>query len=174
MQGLAQERLPHRACQGTEEDRLHLGQGGKHPLPFGKALFRGPVPAARHREISQGGEDPRVQGEFLGGPCPGPRERRRCGWRSFSAGRGLNGARCAAINPMARWETKLWEPDKFARLADRIQEELDTPVLFTGSHDDVPAIEEIRNRMKNGRALQPGRRNRAQGACLPLRPVQLS
>ena len=65
--------------------------------------------------------------------------------------KGLNGARCAAINPMARWATKLWEPDKFALLADRIQEELDTPVLFTGSHDDVPAIEEIRNRMKSGR-----------------------
>lgn len=64
--------------------------------------------------------------------------------------KGLNGARCAAVNPMARWATKLWEPDRFALLADRIQEELEAPVLFTGSRDDVPAIEEIRKRMKSG------------------------
>jgi heptosyltransferase I len=65
---------------------------------------------------------------------------------------GLNGERYAAVNPMARWETKLWEPHNFARLADRIQEELGLPVLFTGSLADRPAIEEILLRMRNRRA----------------------
>jgi len=65
---------------------------------------------------------------------------------------GLNGDQCAAINPMARWETKLWEPEKFARLADRIQDELGMAVIFTGSREDAPAIDDIRARMKTGRA----------------------
>jgi heptosyltransferase I len=63
---------------------------------------------------------------------------------------GLNGNRCAAINPMARWETKLWEPRKFALLADRIQDELGMAVLFTGCREDAAAIEEIRAQMKTG------------------------
>lgn len=57
--------------------------------------------------------------------------------------------RYAAINPMARWDTKLWEPEKFARLADRIHDELSMTILFTGSRQDFPAIDEICRRMKN-------------------------
>ncbi|MBN2283095.1 MAG: lipopolysaccharide heptosyltransferase II [Deltaproteobacteria bacterium] len=37
-----------------------------------------------------------------------------------------------AVNPVAFWETKLWEDEKFARLCDRIGEELDIPVIITG------------------------------------------
>jgi 3-deoxy-D-manno-octulosonic-acid transferase/heptosyltransferase-1 len=66
---------------------------------------------------------------------------------------GLNGNRIAAMNPMARWDTKLWEPERFARLADRIQEELGMSVLFTGSKEDRPIIQEICSGMKNGGAV---------------------
>ncbi|MEA2013894.1 MAG: glycosyltransferase family 9 protein [Thermodesulfobacteriota bacterium] len=38
-----------------------------------------------------------------------------------------------AINPVAFWDTKLWEDDKFARLCDRIAEELRYKIVFTGS-----------------------------------------
>jgi 3-deoxy-D-manno-octulosonic-acid transferase/heptosyltransferase-1 len=48
-----------------------------------------------------------------------------------------------AINPMARWHTKCWEPDRFAQLADRIQSEWHCHVLFTGSATDRPLIENI-------------------------------
>ena len=35
-----------------------------------------------------------------------------------------------AINPMAKWKTKLWEPERFAALADRIMTELPCRVVF--------------------------------------------
>jgi 3-deoxy-D-manno-octulosonic-acid transferase/heptosyltransferase-1 len=66
---------------------------------------------------------------------------------------GVNGNRLAGINPMARWGTKLWEPEKFAILADRIHSELDMTVLFTGSKDDRPIIDEICSRMKKPGAV---------------------
>jgi heptosyltransferase-1 len=53
-----------------------------------------------------------------------------------------------AMNPMARWRTKLWEPRKFARLAERVREDLGLEVVFTGSAADRSAIEEIRSRMR--------------------------
>ncbi|MDI6776690.1 MAG: glycosyltransferase family 9 protein [Syntrophales bacterium] len=37
------------------------------------------------------------------------------------------------VNPIAFWETKLWEEEKFARLCDLITEELKVRVIFTGS-----------------------------------------
>ena len=65
----------------------------------------------------------------------------------------LNGKRIAAINPMAKWDTKLWEPDRFSRLADRILEELGMRVLFTGSKHDQPIIQEICSGMRNEGAV---------------------
>jgi len=48
-----------------------------------------------------------------------------------------------AVNPMAKWETKLWGLDRFACLADRIKEKLEAEVIFTGSESDKKAIETI-------------------------------
>jgi len=55
--------------------------------------------------------------------------------------------RFVAINPMARWKTKLWEPQRFASLADRIQKDLSLRVIFTGSGHDRPSIDKIINNM---------------------------
>jgi heptosyltransferase-1 len=52
-----------------------------------------------------------------------------------------------AINPMARWTTKLWEEERFSDLAERLKKELSCTVLFTGSPSDVPAIERIVERL---------------------------
>ncbi len=38
-----------------------------------------------------------------------------------------------AINPVAYWETKLWDNEKFAHLADLIKTKLNAEVVFTGS-----------------------------------------
>ena len=54
-----------------------------------------------------------------------------------------------AINPMAKWKTKLWEPERFAALADRIMAEFSCSVVFTGSGEDRPVIENISSMMKN-------------------------
>jgi heptosyltransferase I len=41
-----------------------------------------------------------------------------------------------AINPVARWITKLWPERRFAELADRLVKEKNAVVIFTGSPDD--------------------------------------
>lgn len=52
-----------------------------------------------------------------------------------------------AINPMARWKTKLWYPERFAELADRLQQELGCRVLFTGGAQDREVIRVIQENM---------------------------
>jgi lipopolysaccharide heptosyltransferase II len=41
-----------------------------------------------------------------------------------------------AVNPVARWSTKLWPERKFAELADRLVKEKNAVVIFAGSPDD--------------------------------------
>ena len=52
----------------------------------------------------------------------------------------VEGEALVAINPMAKWKTKLWGSDKFADLADRLQKELSCKVVFTGSKQDRKEI----------------------------------
>jgi len=61
--------------------------------------------------------------------------------------RGLQDRAFVAMNPMAKWPTKLWEPDRFAALATRIREELGREVVFTGSLSDRPVIGRIMDMM---------------------------
>ena len=49
------------------------------------------------------------------------------------------------INPIAYWETKLWDDDNFARLADLIKDNLKMNVVFTGSEKE--SIEKITSGM---------------------------
>ena len=53
-----------------------------------------------------------------------------------------------AINPVARWKTKLWSEGKFAELADRLINERNAVVIFTGSYDDGPVNARILAMMK--------------------------
>jgi len=48
-----------------------------------------------------------------------------------------------AVNPVAKWETKLWIPGRFRLLCDRIAQELEYDVVFTGGGSDRAYIEEI-------------------------------
>lgn len=50
--------------------------------------------------------------------------------------------RLVAINPMARWPTKLWESTSFAALADRLERD-GIRVLFTGGPQDRLSIDDI-------------------------------
>jgi 3-deoxy-D-manno-octulosonic-acid transferase/heptosyltransferase-1 len=52
------------------------------------------------------------------------------------------GDRMIAINPMARWPTKLWDPQSFAAVADRLEDD-GVCVVFTGGASDGPALDEI-------------------------------
>jgi lipopolysaccharide heptosyltransferase I len=53
-----------------------------------------------------------------------------------------------AINPVARWKTKLWSEQKFAELADRLISERNAVVIFTGSREDGPVNARILAMMK--------------------------
>jgi len=52
------------------------------------------------------------------------------------------------MNPVARWETKLWPERSFAELADRIMQDKNAVIIFTGSPDDRPVIDRIAAMMR--------------------------
>ncbi|MBW2066617.1 MAG: lipopolysaccharide heptosyltransferase I [Deltaproteobacteria bacterium] len=62
--------------------------------------------------------------------------------------KGLEGVTMVAINPVAKWKTKLWDDHKFAFLADRIEEETPCKVVFTGSTKDRSIVDAIIREMK--------------------------
>jgi 3-deoxy-D-manno-octulosonic-acid transferase/heptosyltransferase-1 len=53
-----------------------------------------------------------------------------------------------AINPVAKWETKLWSNQKFRELAHRLAVRYGADVVFTGSLHDRPTIEKITSVME--------------------------
>ncbi len=54
------------------------------------------------------------------------------------------------MNPGARWKTKLWPVRNFAELADRLIQEKNATVIFTGGPDDRRMIGRILTLMKHG------------------------
>ena len=52
------------------------------------------------------------------------------------------------VNPVAKWETKLWQVHKFAQTADSLRSEFNLPVVFTGAPEDRAYIQAIGDRMK--------------------------
>ena len=60
---------------------------------------------------------------------------------------GLENKKFIAVNPVAYWETKLWDNEKFASLADAIKIKLNVEVVFTGSEKE--SLEEIVTMMKS-------------------------
>ena len=71
-----------------------------------------------------------------------------------------------AINPIARWRTKLWRPERFAILADRIRDEMGCEVIFTGSNLDEQIIGDITGMMKAGVLNLAGQTNLKELAYL--------
>ncbi|MEW6335105.1 MAG: glycosyltransferase family 9 protein [Thermodesulfobacteriota bacterium] len=72
--------------------------------------------------------------------------------------------RFVAVSPVAFWETKLWEDDKFAELGDRIQRELGVGVVLTGG--EAGPLERIRARMQHAAANLGGRTTLRELAAL--------
>ena len=56
---------------------------------------------------------------------------------------GIEGKVLVAINPIAKWATKLWELEKFSALADKLQKELSCKLVFTGSRQDREEVSRI-------------------------------
>lgn len=59
------------------------------------------------------------------------------------------GGRLIAINPVAKWETKLWSSRKFAWLADSLRERFPVDLVFTGSRGDRKKIDGIIDGMQD-------------------------
>ncbi|MBN1848273.1 MAG: lipopolysaccharide heptosyltransferase II [Deltaproteobacteria bacterium] len=85
---------------------------------------------------------------------------------TFIKNKGLQGKKVIAINPMARWNTKLWDPEKFALLADRIKKGWASEVIFTGSVKDRSDIKRILNTMTERAIDLTGETTLKELACL--------
>lgn len=70
-----------------------------------------------------------------------------------------------AMSPVAFWETKLWDNDRFARLGDRIIGELKLPVVFTGAPGGGH-VERIRAAMNADSVDLEGKTSLRELACL--------
>lgn len=51
------------------------------------------------------------------------------------------------INPVAKWDTKLWRNERFAMLADRLAERYRTRPVFTGAAEDQETVRDIVSHM---------------------------
>ena len=71
-----------------------------------------------------------------------------------------------AINPMAKWESKLWDLERFGCLADVINTNLGAATIFTGSESDKSAIEKIVANMTTKTLNLAGKTNLKQLAYL--------
>jgi len=71
-----------------------------------------------------------------------------------------------AINPVALWDTKLWDPGKFAELSSRIIRELNMPVVLTGSVKEQPYLHDIQMRLTRPAVNLAGQTSLKDLACL--------
>lgn len=68
--------------------------------------------------------------------------------RLLSEGALSERASFALIHPTARWESKKWEPTRFAALADWLIREKKIPVVFVGSKGEREEVDRILQQMK--------------------------
>ena len=64
------------------------------------------------------------------------------------------GGEFAILNPGGGWPTKLWSPEGFARLADRLWEERGLPSFLTVGPGEQPLAAEILSHARTGRLVQ--------------------
>lgn len=69
-----------------------------------------------------------------------------------------------AVNPVAYWETKLWDDEKFAVLADLIKDRMKLDVVFTGSKKEDAA--DIMSRMREKGINLGGETTLMELACI--------
>jgi 3-deoxy-D-manno-octulosonic-acid transferase/heptosyltransferase-1 len=79
---------------------------------------------------------------------------------------GVGEQRFIAVNPVAKWETKLWIPGRFSRLCDRIVQEMECKVVLTGGDSDKAYVEDIVSDMKMPAVNLAGRTGLRELACI--------
>lgn len=73
------------------------------------------------------------------------------------AGAGDGAHPLVAVNPVAKWATKLWHADRFAEVADRLVSQHHATVVFTGAPEDRPVVAAIIARMRSAALNIAGR-----------------
>lgn len=77
---------------------------------------------------------------------------------------GLEGREFVAVNPVAFWETKLWQERKFAQLCDLIVDSFRVSIVFTGTgKEDLGPIQAM---MRNPAVNMAGETSLRELACL--------
>jgi heptosyltransferase I len=71
-----------------------------------------------------------------------------------------------AINPVAKWETKLWPIENFAELADTLIERYEVAIFYTGDRGDNAVVEQIQTKMRHSSVNLAGRTSLLQLAAL--------
>lgn len=64
-----------------------------------------------------------------------------------AGGAGASDGPLVVLHPAARWPTKLWTPEAFAAVGDRLVDQLGAAVVITGDVADAGTAEAIRDRM---------------------------
>jgi 3-deoxy-D-manno-octulosonic-acid transferase/heptosyltransferase-1 len=152
-QGLLKSSVLIALCRGKR--KVGFGKGMEHAEQSYRFLNeRVPAVSMEHHALLRG----LLLLEALGIPSPEivydlpVKDRHRNAVRDLLGGQGVTRDKAlVAIHPMAKWDTKLWDNTKFAGLADRLMEEYEARIVFTGSLTDRGVIEDIVSRMK-GRA----------------------
>jgi ADP-heptose:LPS heptosyltransferase len=62
-----------------------------------------------------------------------------------------------ALNPQARWRTKLWEEERFARLGEVLAQRHGARILLIGSSSDLPLARRLASRMNPAPFVATGR-----------------
>ncbi len=74
--------------------------------------------------------------------------------------------RLVVVNPVAKWETKLWPMERFAALGDRLINECGADLVFTGGPEDRAVTEDICRRMRRPAVNLAGKTTLMQLAAL--------
>lgn len=94
-----------------------------------------------------------------------PEDRQRVA--GMLAAQGIHGNKpLVAINPMTKWDTKNWDNDKFAVLADRLLAAYDVELVFTGGASDRADVEKILAAMQGRGANLAGQTSLKELAAL--------
>ncbi len=62
-----------------------------------------------------------------------------------------------AIHPAANWKLKRWPAESFARLADRLAREKQAQIVFIGTKNELPLVEQVRSRMQHQAFVAAGK-----------------
>ena len=75
-------------------------------------------------------------------------------------------SRLAVIHPGSNWQSKLWDPTRFARVADSLVDRAGCAVVFIGTHGEAAEVEATRRAMRSSSVSLVGKTSLTELAAL--------